>query len=83
MFLRAVWGGGLRLDSIYPLVCADVQAGGDNVEFLAVEKGGGRWGCWFLPSFYAVVCSDGGEVPAVSTGNNSLIAPMIRVGKYV
>ena len=38
MFLRAIWGGGLRLDRIYPLVCADVQAGGDSVEFLAVEE---------------------------------------------
>ena len=34
----ALRGGGLRLDSGYPLVCAHVQAGGDSVEFVAVEK---------------------------------------------
>ena len=38
MFLRAIWGGGLRLDNVYPLVRADVQTSGDSVEFLAVEK---------------------------------------------
>ena len=26
------------MDSVYPLVCADVQAGGDSVKFFAVEK---------------------------------------------
>ena len=38
VLLWALWGGGLGADSVYPLVCADVQAGGDSVEFLAVEE---------------------------------------------
>ena len=33
-----MWGGGLGADSVYPLVCADMQAGGDSVEFLTVEE---------------------------------------------
>ena len=33
-----MWGGGFGVDSVYPLVCADMQAGSDSVDFLAVEE---------------------------------------------
>lgn len=60
------------------------RAGDDNVEFFAVEKRGGRWDSGFCPVSTQLFVVTVVRCPlTVSTGNNSLIAPMVRVGKYV